>query len=194
MKVRNRYSTSLEFIAEDKMISKNLIPILCGILSILFFVFCSSSFGVSDSTKIVSPSSETKTYTGKNIPTGDTVYVIHFHPTAQCSCCINVGSFSQKSLEKYYTKPYKDGCIIFKECNIDEDSLTAKKYQIFWSALGFTRLSRGKNEFKEIESVWEFCEDEKRFLPEFKAEMDQFLAKSRKDETSTETKANKTVP
>ena len=112
----------------------------------------------------------------KNFPNFDSIMVIHFHPTAQCSCCINVGNFSKKGLEKFYPKPYKDRKIIFKECNIDEDSSTAKKYKIFWSALGFKKLFKGKEEFKEIESVWEFCEDEERFLPNFQKEFDDFIS------------------
>lgn len=111
----------------------------------------------------------------------DSIVVIHFHPTVQCSCCINVGNFAQKGLEKYYPKPYKDKRIIFKEYNIDEDSLTAKKYKIFWSALGFKKLLKEKEEFKEIESVWEFCEDEEKFLPTFKKELDAFISGSEKN-------------
>ncbi len=106
----------------------------------------------------------------------DSLMVIHFHPTAQCSCCINVGNFSKKALEKFYSKPYKDKRIIFRECNIDEDSLTAKKYQIFWSALGFAKMVKGKEEFKEIESVWTFCEEEHKFLINFQKELNSFIA------------------
>jgi len=29
----------------------------------------------------------------------DSLMIIHFHPTVQCSCCINVGSFARKGLE-----------------------------------------------------------------------------------------------
>jgi hypothetical protein len=105
----------------------------------------------------------------------DSLLVIHFHPTAQCSCCINVGNFSKKGLEKFYSKPYKNGHIIFKECNIDEDSSTAKRYKIFGSALGFRKQIKGKEEFKEIESVWEFCEDEEKFLIDFREELDRFI-------------------
>jgi len=119
----------------------------------------------------------------------DSVLVIHFHPTVQCSCCINVGGFSKKSLEKYYAKPYKDGQIIFKEYDVDEDTSTAKRYKIFWSALGFEKFSEGKNEFKEIESVWEFCEEEKKFLPNFKKELDQFLRESGKGEPQPKTQS-----
>jgi hypothetical protein len=111
----------------------------------------------------------------------DSLLVIHFHPTVQCSCCINVGSFSKKSLEKYYAKPYKNRRIVFKEYDIDEDTLTAKRYQIYWSALGFEKSLKGKTEFKEIESVWEFCEQEKKFLPTFKKELDQFMKESIND-------------
>lgn len=117
----------------------------------------------------------------------DSLLIIHFHPTAQCSCCINVGNFSKKGLEKFYSKPYKNRRIIFKECNIDEDSLTAKKYKIFGSALGFKKFIKGKEEFKEIESVWEFCEDEDKFLIDFKKELQSFISgkKERKGEKNS---------
>ena len=105
----------------------------------------------------------------------DSLLVIHFHPTAQCSCCLNVGNFSRKGLEKFYSTPYKNRRIIFKECNIDEDSSTARKYKIFGSALGFKKLFKDREEFKEIESVWEFCEEEEKFLINFKEEMDRFI-------------------
>ncbi|UCB51978.1 MAG: hypothetical protein JSV10_08295 [Candidatus Zixiibacteriota bacterium] len=121
----------------------------------------------------------------KRLSKVDSVLVIHFHPTVQCSCCINVGGFSKRGLEKYYAKPYKDGHIVFKEYDIDEDTLTAKKYEIYWSALGFEKFSEGKTEFREIESVWEFCEEEKKFLPNFKKELDQFMSRSRKNEPQT---------
>jgi hypothetical protein len=115
----------------------------------------------------------------------DSLFVIHFHPTVQCSCCINVGNFAKKGLEKYYARLYKEGIIVFKEYNIDEDSSTAKKYKIFWSALGFEKFSGGKNEFKEIESVWEFCEDEKKFLVNFKKELDNFMLIDKKSKPQT---------
>ena len=111
----------------------------------------------------------------------DSLFVIHFHPTVQCSCCINVGSFARKGLEKYYAKPYEERRIIFRECNIDEDSVSARRYEIFGSALGFERFYGERAEFKEIESVWEFCEDQGEFLPHFRHELDQFLRSSKKD-------------
>jgi hypothetical protein len=105
----------------------------------------------------------------------DSLLVIHFHPTAQCSCCINVGNFSKKGLGMLYPELYKDRRIIFKQCNIDEDSSTANKYKIFGSALGFKKFLKGKEEFKEVESVWEFCEDEDKFLIDFQRELRSFV-------------------
>ena len=169
----------------------SILPLVFSIL--LFFIF-GFSFGGDNSMKASTHVSGQKTETENILSAGDTIYVIHFHPTAQCSCCINVGNFSKKGLEKFYARPYKDGRIVFRECNIDEDSLTAKKYQIFWSALGFAKLSQGNNEFKEIESVWEFCEDEDKFLPNFKTELDQFLREDKKGEDSTTTKNKTNVP
>lgn len=123
----------------------------------------------------------------KTLAIFDSITVIHFHPTVQCSCCINVGNFAKKGLEEFYGKLYEDGRIIFKEYNIDEDSSTAKKYKIFWSALGFEKFSVEKNEFKEIESVWEFCEDEEKFFPNFKKEMDDFIMGGKKEKSKAKT-------
>lgn len=111
----------------------------------------------------------------------DTVSVIHFHPTVQCSCCINVGSFSKEALEKYYAAPFENGLIVFRECNIDKDTLTSARYGIFGSALGFSRMSDGKEEFEDIQSVWDFCEDHDKFLSAFRKELDDFLSKPKPD-------------
>lgn len=166
--------------------------------TIFFFTFC-SSFGSEvlqkvspqDSSKLGPVRSE-KIDISKYLSKGDTLFVIHFHPTVQCSCCINIGNFSKKGLEKFYTKPYKEGRIIFKECNFEEDTLTAKKYRIFQSALGFRKIFKGKEEFKEIESVWQFCEDEGKFLPNFKKELDDFLFGEKKSKSQTKTQNEKT--
>ncbi len=111
----------------------------------------------------------------------DSLLVIHFHPEVQCSCCIKVGIYAKEGLGKFYAEPYKDSCIIFKEYNIDEDTITAKKYKIFWSALGFERFSGKAREFKEIESVWEICEERDKFLPNFKRELDEFMKQPKKN-------------
>jgi hypothetical protein len=151
------------------------------LVSVFLFAFL-SSFATENLQKTTSQKPVEKTDISKYLSKGNTLFVIHFHPTVQCSCCINVGIFSRKSLEKYYAKPYKDGRIVFKECNIEKDSLTAKKYKIFGSALGFKKLLKGKEEFTEIESVWEFCEDETKFLPTFKKELDEFLNSRKMEE------------
>jgi hypothetical protein len=176
------------------MINRRLI----SIFGVSFAILLLSKFVLSseedDSIKASVSIPEKTTEAVKPLSTKDTVFVIHFHPTVQCSCCINVGNFSKKGLEKFYANPYKEGRIVFKECNIDEDTLTAKKYQIFWSALGFRKISKGKNDFIEIESVWEFCEDEDKFLHNFKTELDQFLREDKEGEDSTTTKNKKTIP
>lgn len=158
---------------------------------ICLFVFCVSILGASLSGTKGQKSGEIRFLTKQDtIPSVmnqvndlsdlDSLLVIHFHPEVQCSCCISVGNFAKKGLEKFYAKPYKDSLIIFREYNIDEDSSTAKKYKIFWSALGFKKLLKEKNEFKEIESVWEFCEDEENFLLNFRKELDEFIISSKK--------------
>ncbi|MGB8657189.1 MAG: nitrophenyl compound nitroreductase subunit ArsF family protein [Candidatus Zixiibacteriota bacterium] len=170
----------------------------CWMKPMFLFIMSFLAFGTPSQGRVLQKATSQGSASGldsaKSLLTNDTMFIIHFHPTVQCSCCINVGNFSKKALEKYYTKPYKDGRIVFSECNIDEDSLTAKKYQIFGSALGFKKLIKGKEEFKEVESVWEFCEDEGKFLPNFKRELDEFAGGSPKEKPQTKAQDKKTSP
>jgi hypothetical protein len=160
------------------MIKKNLrFYFILSLISLLIGSITYGQKGKSTNPVQKKPDLAKKEVTDSTLILGfDSLLVIHFHPTAQCSCCINVGNFSKKGLEKFYSKPYKDRRIIFKECNIDEDSSTAKKYKIFGSALGFKKLFKGKEEFKEIESVWELCEEEEKFLLNFRKELDGFIS------------------
>ena len=172
------------------MIKKSLIFYIVYIL--IFWLIYSSSY--AQNKKPISPDQKKIENINKEVADStlnsnfDSLLVIHFHPTAQCSCCINVGNFSRKGLERFYPKPYKDGRIIFKECNIDEDSSTARKYKIFGSALGFRKHIKGKEEFKEIESVWEFCEEEGKFLINFQKELNSFIAGKKEVDAKKATK------
>ncbi len=124
----------------------------------------------------------------------DSLLVIHFHPEVQCSCCIKVGIYAKEGLEKFFAEPYKDSCIIFKEYNIDEDTITAKRYKIFWSALGFERFFGKTREFKEIESVWEICEEKEKFLPNFRRELNAFMNEPRKKKSGAKDEENVEKP
>ena len=121
----------------------------------------------------------------------DSLLVIHFYPEVRCSYCIKVGIYAKEGLERLYAEPYKDSCIIFREYNIDEDTSTAKRYKIFWSALGFEKFSGKRNEFKEIESVWEFCEDKEKFFLIFKKELDEFILGDEKNKPQPESTKQK---
>jgi hypothetical protein len=163
----------------------------------IFFISC-ASLAMADELKSRKVSSANDKDTTSDmrkksnlLPNVDSIFVIHFHPTIQCSCCINVGNFAKKGSEKYYAKPYKEGRIVFREYDFEEDSLAAKKYKIFWSALGFEKFSKEKKEFKEIESVWEFCEDERKFLLNFKKELDKFMLIDKKSKPQTKTQEQK---
>jgi hypothetical protein len=171
------------------MTISKLVPMWLALLVAAFLVSSGSRFQVGPMQRADSVNHAKEEGRPKYLSKIDSVLVIHFHPTVQCSCCINVGGFSKKSLEEYYAKPCEDGHIIFKEYDVDEDTSTAKRYKIFWSALGFEKFSEGKNEFKEVESVWEFCEEEKKFLPNFKKELDQFMRQSTRDDPQTKTQS-----
>jgi hypothetical protein len=176
----------------EKMTSGKLIFRKLILFSAIFCPVFFSSSGAQVLQRATSGESSAKVVISKYLSKIDTLFVIHFHPTVQCSCCINVGSFARKGLEQFYAKAYKDSSIIFREYDIDEDSSTAKRYNISWSALGFEKFLGNKNEFKEIESVWEFCEDEEKFLLNFKKELDEFIIRERKSTAQSKSQDKKT--
>ena len=175
------------------MTGKKLIVMKFALVSIIFFLVLRSSSGAEVVQRATPGEASGKAIISESLSRIDTLSVIHFHPTIQCSCCINVGTFARKGLERFYAKSQKDSIIVFEEYDIDQDSSSAKRYNIFWSALGFEKFRGGKTEFKEIESVWEFCEDEEKFLLNFKKELDEFIIGSKrtesKDQNSTQDSA-----
>ena len=111
----------------------------------------------------------------KSLSEIDTLLVVHFHNTVQCSCCINVGNFSKIALEKYFKELYQKKKIIFRECNLDEDSITANRYKVFHSTLVFNKIIKKKDYFKEMEWVWDLCENKDKFVKKFQVELKNFI-------------------
>jgi hypothetical protein len=171
-----------------------------SLLIILFcFFFMAANSARSERPKLPQASLEPQRDTLSTVKQGrdlssscDSLLVIHFHPTVQCSCCINVGLFSRKALDRYYAKWCSSGHVVFRECNIDEDTLIAKRYNILDSALGFKKFFEKTEEFKEIESVWEFCEEhENKFILNFRKELDRFLSFPGEDSSDISEEDNK---
>jgi hypothetical protein len=105
----------------------------------------------------------------------DSMFVIHFHPDIQCSCCINVGEFSNESLETRYSDVCKEGKLSYREYNVDDDSYLETSYEVSDAALAFEAFTVRGREFKVIESVWDHCEDRDRFMAKFQEELDNFV-------------------
>jgi hypothetical protein len=137
---------------------------------------------VNSQTKKIEKGDSSKTTTAlKPQSTFDSILVIHFHPTVQCSCCINVGDFAKEGLKKDFTKLFESKKILYRKINFETDTLKAKKYHIVNSALVFDKFSHGKENFKEIFEVWELCEDKKGYLEYFKSELSSFLEPKREE-------------
>jgi hypothetical protein len=144
----------------------------------LIFSLCSISFSSSFGEKLKRPSQADSLQNkemAKSLSEIDTLLVIHFHNTVQCSCCINVGDFSKIALDKYFKEPYKKGKIILQECHLHEDSITAKRYKVFHSTLVFNKIIKKKDYFKEMEWVWDLCENKDKFVKKFQVELKNFI-------------------
>jgi len=105
----------------------------------------------------------------------DSIFVIHFHPAIQCSCCINVGEFSQEALRTHYSGLCEEGKLSHSEYNIDDDSYIETGYEVSDAALAFEAFTERGHGFKLITSVWDHCMDKDRFVVTFREEMDAFV-------------------
>ena len=124
----------------------------------------------------------------------DSMFVVHFHPDVQCSCCINVGEFANESLETHYADVLEAGKLSHKEYNIDDDSYSESNYEVSDAALAFEAFTDEGRTFEVIESVWDHCKDRDKFIANFQEELDSFVLELTVADSVSEAPDEATLP
>lgn len=115
----------------------------------------------NDSTTILQESADSVNATNQLNTTSDTIeinkkatnkstksiiYIYNFHSTNRCPSCIAIENGTTKTLNTNFKKEVKEGRIVRKIINVDDDvnAKIAEKYQAFGSGLFITQNCKGK--------------------------------------------------
>ena len=105
----------------------------------------------------------------------NTKYIAYyFHPTARCQSCLNLESYMKELID---TKYYEDG-FHFEEVNIEEkeNEHYKKDFELQFSSVILVKFEKDKQiKWKNLDSVWSYTNDKKKFFNYAEEEITDFL-------------------
>jgi hypothetical protein len=100
----------------------------------------------------------------------------YFHPTARCSTCLNIESYSLEAIKEW--ERMNDKNISWSEINI-EDSTNEhyiKEYDLQFSSLIIVKYNGNeKLSWKNLEETWKLVNDKSSFTKYINKELDNFI-------------------
>ncbi len=100
----------------------------------------------------------------------------YFHPTARCTTCRNIESYSSEAIQEW--EKNNDTKISWKELNI-EDSVNehyVKEYELEFSSLVIAKFTGSKRiKWKNLADTWKLVNDKESFKKYVKFELNQFI-------------------
>ncbi len=108
------------------------------------------------------------------------IEVYCFHGTRQCETCINMKANTKAALNKYFSEQIKNESIIFSIIDVDDkaNEKLAEKYQATGTALMVNNIINGKDNIVDwSDFAFEKANNADKFIPEFKAKIDELLKK-----------------
>ncbi len=109
----------------------------------------------------------------------DSIEVVHFHGTQQCSSCIAVGKYALQTITSKFPEEYASGKISFKEINIDlpENNDIVTKYQAGGSSLFVNAMRGTTDDIVQDTTVWQLVNNEERYINYFEGKLKDLLGK-----------------
>ena len=161
--------------------NKKTILVSIGILITAMFTLIAWSSKKETNVSIPMTSSENVKagYSSNQIQPADKIEVVHFHGTQQCTSCIAVGNFAQKTIIEKFPEEFKSGKIVFKEINAEltENKDIVIKYQARGSSLFVNAIHGEKDSIKEDTTVWRLVGNENQYISYFENKLRGLLGK-----------------
>ena len=104
------------------------------------------------------------------------VEVYHFHATRQCVTCKTVGTFSEETVNTYFTNEIKSGKLVYAHVNVDlpENKFLVDKYEATGSSLLIGVYGKdGSFTKQEDTNVWYKIRDKTNFTNYLKGVIEQ---------------------
>ena len=106
------------------------------------------------------------------------VVVYYFHGAIRCSTCIRIESLTVEAVEMEFTQELKEGKVRIEILNIEEDQNThfETDYRLSAQSVIVSKVSeRVEIKWKNLDKIWEYVQDEDRFIDYIKSEVGAYL-------------------
>ena len=94
------------------------------------------------------------------------VIVYYFHGNYRCASCTQIERFTKEAVESGFADQIKSGLVSFKVLNVEkpDNGHFVQDYQLYTKSVVLSLVKSGKEvRFKNLDKVWEYLRDRKRF-------------------------------
>lgn len=85
-----------------------------------------------------------------NRPGTDVVEVLYFHGNQRCPTCKAIEEQTKEVISAAFADETKDGTLVFKALDIDENEALADKYRVTWSSLILVDHDSGEEKVEDL--------------------------------------------
>ena len=114
------------------------------------------------------------------------VFVYYFYGNFRCASCRKIEAFTKEALNASFKEELKDGMLVFKVVNVDEkdNEHFLGDYQLYSKSVVLSLMKDGKEmKYKNLDEIWNYLNDKRKFLGYIKNETKVFLAECVKGKT-----------
>ena len=104
--------------------------------------------------------------------------VYYFRSNFRCSNCYKIEEYTKEAIEKYFQDKLESGEIVYRVINIDEEenAYFVDDYQLYTKSVVLSKLRDGEEvEYKNLQKVWEYLNDQEKFHSYIKEEVYNFF-------------------
>lgn len=86
----------------------------------------------------------------ENKPETEVVEILYFHGKQRCPTCRAIEKETKELVSTAFADEMKEGKLMFKTLDIDENEALADKYQVTWSSLILVDNDSGKEKYEDM--------------------------------------------
>jgi len=104
--------------------------------------------------------------------------VYYFRSNFRCSNCYKIEEYTKEAMQRYLQDKLESGEIVYKTINIDEEENVhfVDDYKLYTKSVVLSKLKDGKEvEYKNLQKIWEYLNDEEKFHSYIKEEIYSFF-------------------
>lgn len=106
------------------------------------------------------------------------VVAYYFHGSFRCATCHKLEQYSKEAIDQNFKAALSSGKLEFKTINVDEKANVhfVNDYQLYTKSLVLSLIKDGKEvKSKNLEKIWEYVGDKKKFFEYVTNEIQNFL-------------------